>query len=404
MVAGVEHGERCRMMVQAGVLCIAACFLLFPIANDFLGMVKERPPHGMAPARAAPPLKKKTLRSRAWQRALESRAKQRSGLWRPLTMLANELYSRFFGQISAFNNGSVMLAKEGHLFQAAHLPVLNHRRPGNFDLLPRRAKAIGELQQRLAARGKTLLIVVTPNFAELYPELIPQIYLDPRRKDRPHPYEAVRAAFEREGVQYVDTVELLRSRRDSVPYRFFALTGSHWNDVGSCLALEAINKTLRSKHAVSLRGFACDQVTIEPAPRAKDRDLLDIANLLFPKRLHRPTPYVSVRYTEPAPARQPRALLVGTSYLFALSEHLYDWDLAKDLKLYFYFKQMRQGGERKFRGLNRSKIPWAEILDRELIIVNVGIGNPVTIGYGFIEAALNYLKAQEKAQTLSIPR
>jgi hypothetical protein len=254
---------------------------------------------------------------------------------------------------------------------------------------------IKELQDRLKARGTTLLIVVTPNMATLYPELIPSGYLDPTRALRKHPYEAVEIAFKEKGVSYVDTVDVLRAVSAQYPFRLFAPTASHWNDVASCLALEAINYKLRELKGASFRAFSCDSYTVESEPRSKDRDLLEIANVLFPERLNSPTPYVNIKYLEQEPKEQPSTLLVGTSYLFALSEHLHEWNLAKAHKLFFYFRKWRNGGESTFHTLSRKDVNWDEIFSNRIIIVNVGVGNPVTIGYGFIEAALAELRKRD---------
>jgi hypothetical protein len=209
----------------------------------------------------------------------------------------------------------------------------------------------------------------------------------------------VEKAFDQKGIAYVDTVDILKEARGKVPFRFFAPSASHWNDVASCLGLNAINRKLKEMGGSSFRAFSCDNYTVEPEPRSKDRDLLQIANVLFPKRFHQPTPYVSISYQEPEPATQPATLLVGTSYLFALSEHLHDWNLAKAHKLYFYFRQWRFGGEQSFHPLPRKSVNWDEVLSNDIIIVNVGIGNPVTIGYGFIEAALAELKKRDDTTT-----
>lgn len=392
-------------IVQSGFLMVVAAFLCFPIANDIRPVIHERAPHGMPMAYPAPPLTKASFMSRSWQRAVEPRAKRSSGLWYPLTLLANEIYARAFGQISAFNHGSVRLGNDNHLFQTAHLSALNHKSPKNLKKLPQRAADIKELQERLKARGTTLLIVVTPNMATLYPELIPSGYLDPSREQRKHPYEEVESAFDEKGIAYVDTVDVLRAASSRYPFRLFAPTASHWNDVASCLALEAINSKLKDLRGASFRAFSCDRYTIEDGPRSKDRDLLEIANLLFPERLNAPTPYVQVDYLEPEPKEQPSTLLVGTSYLFALSEHLHDWNLAKSHNLYFYFRKWRKGGESAFHALTRNSLNWDEIFSNRIIIVNVGIGNPVTIGYGFIEAALTELRKRDtEALTRAQPR
>jgi hypothetical protein len=390
-----ETSSKSVLGVKIAFLAIVGLFLAFPIANDLRPIITERAPFGMPMAKPAPPFSRQAFLKRSWQKVVETRAKRSSGLWYPLTLVANEIYSRGFGQISAFNVGSVRVGHDKHLFQTAHLSALNHKRPKNIGKLEQRVADIKELQERLKARGTSLVIVVTPNMAHLYPELIPAGYLDPSREKRPHPYDLVEKAFNDKGIIYVDTVDVLKEAQAKVPFRFFAPTGSHWNDVASCIALKAINLKLKEMGGRSFRAFSCDTYTVEPEPRSKDRDLLKIANVLFPERFHEPTPYVSITYQEPEPAKQPSTLLVGTSYLFALSEHLYDWNLAKVHKLYFYFRQWRSGGEESFHALSRKAMNWDEIFANDVIIVNVGIGNPVTIGYGFIEAALAEIKKRE---------
>lgn len=295
-----------------------------------------------------------------------------------------------------------MLGNDGYLFQTAHLASFNHRKPKNHAKLPARVKAIKELQDILAQHGKTLLIVATPNLPSLYPDIIPSIHLDQSRHERPHPYIAVREAFEREGVRFVDTVEHLKRLESHYPVKFFSPAGSHWNDLGSCLALQAINNALNDHGGPTLRRFSCDNYNMLNTPRAKDTDLLEIANLLFPSRLYTPLPYVDVKYTSPPQTKQPSVLLVGTSYLFALSEHLYDWDLAKNHELYFYYRQARRGGEKRFHALNKHSLNWSKVFSHDIILVNVGIGNPVTIGYGFIEEAL--AKIKDSRSLIEAPR
>lgn len=378
--------------LKLSFLVVLGAFLAFPLVNDLGTLVPDLPPHGMAGAQPPIPLSKRSLMNRSWQRSLESRAKRASGLWTPLTLVANDLYSRIFGQITAFNGTAVMEGHGRHLLQGAHLPALNRRKPKKLRELSSRISSLKELQVRLKERGKNLIVVVTPNVAEIYPAVVPKIFLDPKREDRPHPYSYLENLLREHDVAYVDTVETLRRAATASPVKFFAPSGSHWNDLGSCLALQAVNARLRALGGPAFRGFSCDDYTLEYPPRDKDRDLVKIANVLTPERFEEPTPYINVRYTEPPLARQPTALLVGTSYLFALIDHLHDWNLSADARLYFYFKQWRKGGERRFYNVRRESLDWKALLDRDIIIVNVGVGKPTTIGYGFIESALDWLR------------
>jgi hypothetical protein len=373
-------------------LALVGSFLFFPLLNDILTVFPEPPPHGMAAAQPARPFSREAFMKRAWQRSVEPRAKRNSGLWTPLTLVANDLYSRLFGQITAFHNGNVMEGSGRHLIQGAHLPAMNRRKPKGLKDFPRRMEYLKELQVRLRERGKTLLLVVTPNVTEIYPEVVPDMFLDPTRHTRQHPFERLKVLLDKHSIDYVDTVATLREAAAKGGPRLFPRSGSHWSELGSCLALKATNEKLKSMGGASFRGFNCDDVILESPPRDKDRDLLKIANVLTPSRFEDPTPYVTIRYTDPAPNKQPSALLVGTSYLFAFADHIHQWDLTKDSRLFFYFKQWRKGGERKFYNLRRDAVDWAEVLDRDIIIVNVGVGRPTTIGYGFIEAALTWLR------------
>ncbi|MFM1847388.1 MAG: hypothetical protein RL417_862 [Pseudomonadota bacterium] len=379
--------------LKVAFLSIVGAFLFFPLGNDLLNLVPEDPPHGMAGAAPPRPFSIEGFYKRTWQRSLEPRAKRDSGLWTPLTLIANDLYSRLFGQIAAFPNGNVMQGNARHLIQGAHLPAMNRRKPKKLKELPARIERLKELQDRLKARGKNLIVLVSPNVTEIYPEVVPEIYLDPTRHTRPHPFERLKVLLDKHGITYIDTAETLRQAKAAGAPKLFPPSGSHWNDLGSCLALKAANEKLKSVGGPALRGFTCDDVRFESPPRDKDRDLVKIANVLTPERFEEPTPYVNISYTEPPPPVQPTALLVGTSYLFALVDHLYEWDLAKDSRLYFYFKQWRKGGERKFYIVRPERLDWSELLSRDIIVVNVGIGKPTAIGYGFIEAALQWLRS-----------
>lgn len=383
-------------IVKGAALLIMALLVLLPLANDAVGFLPERAPHGIAPAKPALPFSVEALMKRSWQKRLEIRAKKESGLWAPLLSLGNEIFIAIFGQTSAFYNGSVLYGREGYLFQAAHLGGFNRSERFRGKKTEARYRAFKELQDLLAERGKTLVLVLTPNLIALYPELVPDIFRDPRREARASEYLQTKQLLDRLGVQYVDTFAELEKLKSGSPIRFFTRSGSHWNDLGSCLALQAINSRLQELGGARFREFSCESWRLEKTPRGKDRDLVEIVNLFFPERFYAPAPYVDIQFKEPQPERAPRVLLVGTSYLFALSEHIHDWKLSSDQILYFYYRQWRRGGQRKFFNLRKPEIDWQAILDRDLILINVGVGSPAAAGYGFVEDALRAINKNSR--------
>ena len=368
-------------------LCVVltALFLLFPLANDLFEIVPEPVPAGLQGAPAALQYSRAALEKRVWQRRLETRAKKESGLWLFLLKAGNEIYRLLFGQISSFNDGSILLGNEEHLLQTAHLAAFNHRRASPVKKMRARLLVFKKLQDEMKARGKALIMLISPNAMELYPELLPEDFRDPGRETRQSDYDRARQLLDELGIIYVDAFELLNSQKGRYPFRFIARSGSHWNDVASCLSLKAIDEKLRSVGLPHFREFSCERWHMEDLPKGKDRDLLKIANLLLPDRLLDPTPYVDIEYKEPEQTNPPRVLLVGTSYLFALTDHLHYWGLTKDLLLYFYYRQWRPGARRNFNLIRKDLLDWNDLLSRDIIIVNAGMASPLSLGYGFVD-------------------
>jgi hypothetical protein len=128
-----------------------------------------------------------------------------------------------------------------------------------------------------------------------------------------------------------------------------------------------------------------------------------VANLWNVERFLDPTPYVDISFEDPEVGEKPRVLLVGTSYLFAIHDHLVTWGLVDESVFYFYYRSVRRSGSRAMSPLRKNGLNWTEVLDRDIFIINVGMNSPGAIGYGFLDDALKGIKRLELAQRGNAP-
>ncbi len=375
--------------LKLSIVTLILLFFSFPIIQDLRPMYKEATPHGVPPAKQYHSITIKSFLNGKWQKRVTERAKLNSGLWRPLLSVGSQLMLSLFSQVGIYQNGSVFLGKEKYLIQDAHLGEFNHRKVYSSKLEQQLIK-FKKIQDYQSKRGKSFILLITPNLIHLYPELLPDPYNDPTKNTRESRYDHFKKQLDQMGIYYVDSAELLINKKDKYPFRFFARTASHWNDVASCLALHEISTKLQNLKLPNLGNFDCNNYTISEGPKSKDTDLLDMVNLFDPTVLHEPTPYVERPLRDPN-FQNPKVLLVGTSYLIALYKHLKDWQRYENLSYYFYFKQFKTPKSTKFHTLRRASLKWDDILDRDIIIVNIGVSDLSSVGSGFIEEALAHI-------------
>lgn len=379
---------------QILTLIIVFCFLFFPICHDIRPFFKEHIPHGVPGAKQYFGITLDNYISGKWQKRVTERAKKNSGLWDPFLRISNEVMYNVFSQMGLFENASVFLGKDDYMIQTTHLKEFNRENSYSLDRVNQQLEKLKILQEAQRKKGKGVILVITPTVASLYPELLPENYVDPSRETRIYHYDLIKKKIDELGLIHVDAQEILYTQRNAFPTRLFAKTAAHWNDIGSCLALQAISNTLKKNQMPDLGDIQCDAYVMKEVPMPKDLDLLDLANVWFPESYYEPTPYILPQQplSHLPDEKKPVVQLVGTSYLMAFYKHLKDWELTRGIVQYFYFRMFRTEENRKFNTLHKKNLKWKDILDRDIIIVNIGMSNLSGLGNGFVEESVKHLQ------------
>jgi hypothetical protein len=359
--------------------------LAFPHFNVSLGGVTKK--------KKLPPLSVESLFEGKFQQRFERWFTRKLGTRAVLIKTDNQLNYDLFSQISSSRRGKAILGLQDHLIEKAYLK----RGQGARGRMPKKITAkvqeLKRLQKRLSARNIPILILISPNKPSLYPEVIPPTHrVPPELVQEPRPLEIFIEKLETAGIPYINGHELLEKQKENFAYPLFLQTGTHWSELGSCIAARELTARTRElvPHFNSSLTCAVDGPREYPLPM--DRDLLSVANLWTPDRFVQPAGKV-IREVTHNNEKEFSALFVGTSFLWALFYNLDKANLFEHRDMYYYFKRSFPSPRGHEQQIKQDDPKWlTRALTHDLIIFEVNEAFPQRTGYGFPKKMLRYLQ------------
>jgi len=395
------------LRIKKIILSLVVFLLLLPGMQLVLGVLTRTSLHGIA-IPTSPKFDKKGFVSEKYQKRTTDYLMRGSTLWPWMVKINNQLFYSIFNQISAHSNGSIVCAKDGTFFQPMYFTAFNREKPYVASKLGGIPADVKRLQDIFESKGVPLLVLISPNRIALQPELVPESKIDPTRLTRPNSYDALGGEFDRAGVNFVDMYSYFLKQSkpgyidingEKAKLPVFLPTASHWNEVGSCLAVNEVMKKLNTIKGTDYPQIKCDEYELLNPPPDADLDLIEIGNLLLPKRNIIPGPKVKENLTNPnSNTKKPRILLIGTSFLFAIQKHLEESHLAEEAPLLFYYRQQRKNSDQHFHNIRKKKTYWDEyILGFDAVVLETNQASIGKIGHGFVKEALAHFdKKTEK--------
>jgi|GEM_PF-2718209 len=388
-----DSSEVAESKLQIIWITVFAIILCLPAINMQFHLVRDLQLNGLALPSRVPKLNWKSFVDESFQKRVESWVMKRNGLWGWLVGTNNQIHFSVFNQASSNYGSQVIKGLDGQLFQPMYLKSFNRTGEVPMDLLKEKVRLLKELQERLDERGIKLLVLISTNVISLYPDLVPPRYLNTKRLEKQNSYQVMRPMLDEAGIRYLDANEMLMGIKDNYPFRFFSRSGSHWNDVASCIVTDKLLERVQQLIGKDIARPNCSQYELQPEPQASDLDLLQVANLLFTKKFFEPTPYVVSHTGDNAEKYKPKMLFIGTSFLFSVVNWIEKEQLASEYPLFFYFRQFRNNRADPFHTLNRERIRWKErVLSKDVIVLEINTNNIGLVGFGFATSALKQLR------------
>lgn len=337
----------------------------------------------------------KNLITGKFQRRFERWFKRRVFYWPYLVKSDNQLNYWFFRQLSANYNSTAILGKDDFLIERAYLNSANKLHVAKLSRLDKRAKELSVLQQALSENGISFLLLISANKPSLYPEYIPDRFLAPGIENRQNAYDLFLPLLNKYKINHLDGPALLRRYKQQGHYPLFAHSGTHWNDYGSCLITRHLIEKNSSLIGRTTRSFNCLPVVEKSIPSFPDRDLVRIANLWFPESTYRSAPKPLDTTLVPDNAYRPRAVFVGTSFMWSVFRYLDKHKIFKAYDFFYYFNTHHFYPHRPKRKVERSSIKWKKLFkDTDLVIFEVNEAYLHKAGYGFARLANQHFKTK----------
>jgi hypothetical protein len=276
-----------------------------------------------------------------------------------------------FGVGEAKPSGAVVIGEDGTYFLKDDLWYMNRPTedlPVVFTRIAALSVRLGTVQRKLAARGKKMLVLIAPSKTAIYPEAIPRRWRHGLRSDLAVHAE-LRDALVRNGVVFADGHDLLQSSTFAPREHLFARTGRHWTRLGACVVL-------REAFEGSASRPTCKYEMVPSKRLAEtDYDLYELLNVWRPFEtpgmvplLEQRGPSAALSPSEP----KPRALFVGTSFLWMLADALRPHLQAP---IAFYYNKTAYDvseGQRELGPVDPDSASWSlHALERVLYVVEV---------------------------------
>ena len=228
-------------------------------------------------------------------------------------------------------------------------------------------------------------MLVSANKPAIYPELIPRRYLiSPKPTPQVDALAFMETGLKELGIPLVNIPSIFQNAAPHVERKLFAPTGTHWNELGSCLALAELAKTIRNVDPNFDGSLTCEVKGERVIPLTMDRDLLSVANVWFPKWLIQPTQKVRRELVVQPEEKRESILFVGTSFLWALFHHLDKASFFSERDMYYYFKRSVPFPRGKQEPIKKNDPKWLmRALRHRYVVLEVNQAFLHRLGHGF---------------------
>lgn len=373
----------CNRKKAVTVLFIVISILLvLPAVQSIFKVVKVPPLNGAVREPVEADFSVKSWFSGDFQSKHEEYMNESFGFRNFFVRLNNQLAFNLFKKAKA--NG-VIIGKDNYLYELNYLLAYKGKDFLGQDSIKHKMERLKFIQDELAKKNKTLLVVFAPGKASFYPEYIPAEY---QQTGDPTNYQYFSKYSTELGINAIDFNSYFISQKDKSKYPLYPRGGIHWSHYGMCLALDSIVHRLEKLRNVNLTEIHWDKVNLD-LPGNIDNDIALGMNVLFTPRTDSMA-YPEIIIKEEDVAVRPSAVVIGDSFywdMFNLTPRVFN----ENHHFWYYNREVfpnQSGTPLKVENLNLLD----EINQHDVFIIMSTEANLSRLGWGFIDNAYSMLK------------
>jgi hypothetical protein len=300
--------------LKNGLVFILLTFLFLPLMQQGFELKKLVPLQGMLNEPIRPSLGVETWFKGEFQHQAETFAKEKFGFRSTFIRLNNQIEFSLFRKAKA---NSVVIGKENYLFEENYIKAYYGQDFLGEDSIRCLMTSLKDLQDSLAFKNKTLLVVYAAGKGSFFPEYFPKEWVDSNRVGTTNHKTMVKIGQEI-GLNQIDFNTYFVEQKGKTSYPLYPQYGIHWSHYGVCLVMDSLIKRLEQLRHIDMPGFIWTETRLEQ-PHDYDYDIGDGLNLLF--RLPSYTmAYPKLKLVEKPGQTKPSLLMIADSYYWDMYE------------------------------------------------------------------------------------
>lgn len=338
-----------------------------------------------------PALSASDVLSRTFQSRLSTYADGSFPLRSVFIRFRNQVQRSVLGKI---HGRKIVEGRDGYFYENDHVAAYlgtDFKAPEKTVRLVQRLRHVQDLLER---RQKTLLVVLAPGKARIYPDYIP---VDSPPASPQNYYNLLTRELKNQDIHHFDAISYLRGAMTEDPGAFYPRLGTHWSVWGAAHVWQQVVERTRgfSRRPVPQFAFRRGAVTLLPRADTTDSDLFDSMNLMWDLPWgHYIYPQVETGGPDAMRNAQPVSLLaIGDSFYQTFFAFGGPQSVFPVSEFRFYNKIVFPGDGSPSK--QSSEAPLAIALDRaDIVLLLVSEVNFKWFGYGFVEEAEQILEAR----------
>lgn len=347
--------------IKGASLVALMLVLLFPLAQQCLNVFKLRPLAGYFETVPNPEFRKRAWLNGTFQEEKEKYLNQNHGLKSFLVRLHNQLDYWFYNKSHA---NKVLCGKDGVFYEESYIKSYLGMDFLGEDSIKRTIEKLKFVQESLAAKNKSLLIVMAPGKGSFYPDNFPNPYSS--YKKATNNYDVFSKKLVEEKINTIDFNGWFMSQKGKTKYPLMTELGIHWTIYGATLAFDSIAKYMEVKRNIDLpdivyKGFQESDTLWSP-----DGDIYEASNLLVNMK-HQKTAYPIVEVNSKGKQTPPGILTVGDSFWWNIYNTRLTSKVFSDGRFWYYNNQAFP--ESYDKTVLVSELNFNEVIDKADVIV-----------------------------------
>ena len=244
------------------------CFLYLPLTY-FFGVKKSAVIYGVEKITELPDIKEKSFKEKQYQPLFEAWWNTHFAFRKNMLKAKNQIYDWMnFGQMHSGINNAVIQGKQGYLYERFYFNSYSK----NCHNIPNSLNKIKDLDRILKKKDMSLFVILAPNKAVTYSDLIPKRYRF-FLGDNCEYYDKLEKELKKLNIKIFNSQPVVSMMKKSEKYQPFSKTGTHWNHYGAGRVVQ---------EAASFFGWGnieISDIRTGNKPYSTERDIANLLNL-----------------------------------------------------------------------------------------------------------------------------